>query len=229
MLRTEASINTSTTPNRSLVLTLSAHNENWEMQGELVVTGLNGTTLDTIEDDLSRRLGGRCTLSIGPAQEDALLKGSKVDFCLATFCTDWGLSAEDIAAKSGIKMKTIKLCFKGKSLVRDYTRKTLAATLTRITQSPTVGEYIRFRRIQTHYGIGQASINLGVSEQTLTAWERDEEEVPEKKHYVVMNLYGIKDNLWGQSTPTVLDIMAPVTATSPAPWGSQTRELAEAR
>ncbi len=132
MLRTEASINTSTTPLHSLVLTLSAHNENWDMKGELVVTGLNGTTLDTIEDDLTRRLGGRCTLSIGPAQEAALLEGSKVDFCLTTFCTDWGLSAEDIAAKSGIKMKTKKLVLRGKALVRDYHLKTWEVTLNRI-------------------------------------------------------------------------------------------------
>jgi DNA-binding transcriptional regulator YiaG len=209
-------------------MTLTAHNENWDMEGELTVRGLSGKAFDTLEDELSRRLGGRCTLSIGPPQEAALLEGANVGACLRTFCTDWGMSEDDIVAKSGLTLKTIRACINGKDVVRDYTRKTLAATLNRIVQRPTVGEFIRYRRVQTHYQVKYAAMALGVSEQTVTAWEQDEEEVPENKRWAVMNLYGIKDNLWGQSTPTVLDVMAPVSATSPAPWGAKSKELAEA-
>ena len=74
------------------------------------------------------------------------------------------------------------------------------------------------------YHSKQAARFLDVSEDVLRGWDRDEGVVPDNKKWCLMNMYGITDDIWSIRTPTILNIMAPATATSPQPWGTYTEE-----
>jgi len=232
MIRTDSSISTSVrvtgTAKPRLVVTLKSSNDEWTMEGQLSFTGLGTTTIDQIEDELVRRLHGRCTLSIGPVHTSDIMTSTKIGPVLDAFCRDWGLTAEDVARKSGLNESTVKKCLSKDGKTRSHTRRVLASMIDRIDQHPTVGEYLRHRRLQAGYHSTVAPRFLSTNEETLLKWERDEEEVPVKSRWVMMNMYGITNDIWNKTTPTVLDIMAPVTATSPMEWGAESRNKLEA-
>jgi len=228
MIRTDAIISTSVNISGAgpthLVVKLKTKNEEWAMDGQLNFTGLGNKSIDKIEDELVRRLHGMCTLSISPIHSFDIMTADDLSRSLTAFCRDWGLSAEEMAKKAGLNRNTVKKCMDGKTKVRYYTRCALASTIDRIDQHPTVGEYLRNRRIKVGYSSRVAARFLKVAEGVLLEWERDEVEVPSRKRWCLMNMYGITDNIWSETTSTVLDIMAPATATSPQPWGTYTEE-----
>ena len=232
MIRTDANIATSVhvtgTSNPRLVVMLKASNDEWAMEGQLSFTNLGTTTIDQIEDELVRRLHGRCTLSVGPAHTFDIMTNTKIGPALSSFCKDWGLTTKDMARKSGLEESTVKDCLSKEGKTRSHTRRVIASTIDRIDQHPTIGEYLRHRRLQAGYHSTVAARFLDTDEKTVLKWERDEDEVPVRCRWVMMNMYGITNDIWNKTTPTVRDIMAPVTATSPMEWGAGSRDKLEA-
>ena len=228
MIRTDSTISTSVRVNGiqppRLIVKLKSENEDWTMHGELSFTGLGPKSMDRIEDELVRRLHGRCTLSVSSVHSYDIMTTDDLSRSLDAFCRDWGLSIEEMAKKSGLNQVTIRKCLSGGGKVRQHTRHALSSTIDRIDQHPTVGEYLRRRRLKVGYHSKQAARFLDVSEDVLIEWERDEGVVPDNKKWCLMNMYGITDDIWSIRTPTVLNIMAPATATSPQPWGTYTEE-----
>lgn len=231
MIRTDVTIATSVrvtgATNPRLVVTLKSSNDEWSMSGELSFTGIGTTAIDQIEDELVRRLHGRCTLSIGPAHTFDIMTSAKIGPALSSFCRDWGLATKEMALKSGLNEDTVKSCMRKGVGTRRHTRSVLASTIDRIAQHPTIGEYLRRRRIQAGYRPKVAARFLDVDAESLLRWERDEEDVPIRRRWGIMSMYGITNDIWNKTTPTILDIMAPVTGTSPMEWGAGSMEKLE--
>ena len=225
MIRTEASVSTKVLDNGALrahlVIDLSASNPGWSLEGQLVIRGLDAAVIDKVEDELTRRLGGRCTLSLGSPEVDDVLVGTDPHRALLMFCKNWGLDAGLLALKSGITIETIKKVFEGREM-RASTRKRLAVTLNRITQNPTIGEFLRHRRLLGGYTLENTASKLGVCASLVGSWERGSREVPSYYQKRLIDIYLLKEDIWAEGSSlnlmnTTEDVHAPI-------WGDLSKQ-----
>ncbi len=225
MIRTEARIGTTVVDNGALparlVIELSASNPGWSLTGQLVIEGLDAQVIDKVEDELVRRLGGRCTLSLGSPEVDDVLVGSDPHRALMMFCTNWGLDSGLLALKSGVTLATIRKVFAG-SEMKPSTRRRLAATLDRITQNPTVGEYLRHRRIVGGYRIEDVANRLHVKRETVAGWERGNKEVSQRCREKLIEIYSLKEDIWDEDSS--LHRMNTTEDSSAPSWGDLSKQ-----
>ncbi len=227
MLRTDISFTTeivndfSSTP--FLVMRITSNNPCWSMEGELKIKGFSGQELDELEDALVSRLHGRGFLNLGPVET-----GSALD-CnpgreLRSFSKRWGMGIDDWSTSTGLDKTTIKklLNDKGKANLRSHTRSAFTTAMCRVVQHPKTGECLRLRRVGGNYSFSDMANALEVSEETLYKWEHDLEPIPEKMQPLVGNLYGFNSMFW--ATTDSSKTLAPLSITTPPPWGSESIE-----
>jgi transcriptional regulator with XRE-family HTH domain len=176
--------------------------------------------IDALEDELVRRLGGSCTLSLGPAEEANVLEAPDPTMAIVLFCESWGISTTELAMKAGISAATVRSAMSGRRSLTAYTRKRIATTINRITSHPTIPEFLRHRRIKSGYTKMTAATLLGVTKEVLNSWET-RTEVPPRFRHKIMRLYNIATDLWDTTITSVLDMLAPASYDELPEWGKE--------
>lgn len=207
----------------TLVFSLSGQTASCSVEGELRVHGLLPSQVDEIEDEVVRRLGGHCVLSLGPKEVGSAFSQDP-SRGIRSFGQRWGMAVEDWVSVTRLTSATVeKVLTARKSMsIREHTQAAFSSAMSRIVQNPTLGEYLRFRRISSGYKLGDICDRLGVSEEQLYRWEHDLEPVPDYIRESYRSQYGIASLMWTAET-SVLGLLAPLTMTTPPPWGSKTR------
>ncbi|HUS80723.1 MAG TPA: helix-turn-helix domain-containing protein [Armatimonadota bacterium] len=178
------------TPAR-LVLCLSADTGpgGYQIRGVIEIEGLDAWRMDAFETELTRRLGGRCTLVLGPADLDNLLDGRNVEHAAREIARTYHWSARDLADKVGVAVETAQSLLTETHARNAPTCRLVAALALRLVQAPTPGEVLRReRRDRPRRTVAS---DIGVEEETLRRWEDDEELVPYELADRVRRVLGI--------------------------------------
>ncbi|NLF16894.1 MAG: helix-turn-helix transcriptional regulator [Lentisphaerae bacterium] len=200
MIRCEAALHTTLhargyePPRLEIQLEADGGPDGYHVTGTLYVEGLDAWRLDALEAAFARRMGGRCTLSLGPDYEADLLHGDNVEIAARRLAREYALTADELAARAGIAPRTAHSLLTESRRRNRTTAVAIARLGRRIVQRPTVGEMLRRQRTGLgfrHRALVAASI--GVELGTLAAWEDDRAPIPPELAADVSRVLGLPE------------------------------------
>jgi len=216
MLRAEVRLNTEVqytgaTGNPRLVLTLHADGPvgGFNIEGQIVIAGLDAWHCDQVENELVRRLGGRATLCLGPMELENVLAGTNLSQPLKKLCGIYGWSAADVASRTGLTTKTVEDALAGRRKPYRGTVRAVLYLMQRVTLQPTTGDIIRRYRVGRSLQQTKVAEYCGVSVEVVRLWEDDEAEVPFEKRLLLKRAVGLPPGVWPDEPSVSLALDGP--------------------